>query len=70
MIIPDDRIDDFIKRWENAFGETLSRDEARTRAMQLIELYKAIGRGPSKERVARARQPPEEPRTRDELGGT
>ena len=44
MIIPDDRIDEFIKRWENAFGETLTREEARVRASQLIELYKTIGR--------------------------
>jgi len=46
MIIPDERIDDFIKRWENAFGETLSREEARARAMQLVEFYRMIGRHP------------------------
>ena len=46
MHIPDDRIDDFIKRWENAFDETLTREEARTKALQLIELYKMIGKRP------------------------
>jgi hypothetical protein len=46
MLIPDDRIDDFIRRWENAFDETLKREEARTKALQLIELYSAIGRRP------------------------
>jgi hypothetical protein len=44
MLIPDDRIDDFITRWEHAFGETLSRVEARTRAHQLVELFNEIGR--------------------------
>jgi hypothetical protein len=46
MLIPDDHIDDFIKRWEHAFGETLSREEARTRAHQLVELFNEIGRRP------------------------
>jgi hypothetical protein len=44
MLIPDDRIDDFIKRWKNAFDETLTREEARERAVQLVELYREIGR--------------------------
>lgn len=44
MIIPDEHIDDFIKRWEIAFGERLSREDARAKAVELIEFYKLIGR--------------------------
>ena len=46
MHIPDDRIDDFIKRWSYAFNETLTREEARARSYELIELYKVIGSCP------------------------
>jgi hypothetical protein len=42
MSIPDDRIDEFIELWERAFGERISRDDARKRAHQLVELYRAI----------------------------
>jgi hypothetical protein len=44
MLIPDERIDDFIARWEKAFGETLTRGEAHEKATQLIELYRIIAR--------------------------
>ena len=44
--LSDESIDDFIKCWEKAYGETLSRTEAIARAMELIELYKLIGRRP------------------------
>jgi hypothetical protein len=44
MLIPDEHIDDFIKRWEIAFGERLSREDARAKAIELIEFYKLIGR--------------------------
>ena len=44
MLIPDDRIDDFIKCWKNAFGEALTREEARAKSYELMELYKVIGR--------------------------
>jgi len=46
MQIPDGHIDDFITRWKHAFNETLTREEARTRAHQLVELFKEIGRRP------------------------
>ncbi len=49
MIIPEEHIDDFIKRWENAFNETLTREDARIKAMELLELYKMIGRRPAGE---------------------
>ena len=42
MMLRDDRIDEFVQLWERAFGERITRDEARTKAHQLIELYRAI----------------------------
>lgn len=42
MTIRDDRLDQFVQLWERAFGERISRDDARTRAHQLVELYRAI----------------------------
>lgn len=42
MRIPDDRIDDFIDRYEKAFAERLSHEEARSLAGRLLELYRLI----------------------------
>ena len=42
MQVPNDRIDEFIDLWERAFGERITRDAARARAHQLVELYRAI----------------------------
>jgi len=42
MRVPDDRIDEFITLWERAFGERIKRDQARTKARQLLELYRAM----------------------------
>jgi hypothetical protein len=42
MQVPNHRIDEFIDLWERAFGERITRDQARARAHQLLELYRAI----------------------------
>lgn len=42
MEIPDTRIDDFIARWERAFRERLTRDEARLIAGQVLRLYQQL----------------------------
>lgn len=42
-ISPED-IDDFIARWEAAFGERLARDEAEHHASRLLALYGVIAR--------------------------
>ena len=42
MQIPDDRIDDFIARWERAFGEHSRQDEARLIAARLFSLYREL----------------------------
>ena len=42
MQVPNDRIDAFIDLWERAFDERITRDQARIRAHQLIELHRAI----------------------------
>ena len=42
MTLRDDRLDEFVELWERAFGEHISRDDAQTRAHQLVELYRAI----------------------------
>jgi hypothetical protein len=44
MQVPNDRIDEFIVLWEQAFGERITRDDARARAHQLVELYRFISR--------------------------
>ena len=44
MQVPNDRIDEFIVLWEQAFGERITRDDARARAHQLVELYRMISR--------------------------
>jgi len=44
MPISDEHLDDFIKRWEHAFGETLTRAEAQHQAAKLIALYRVIAR--------------------------
>ena len=42
MPISNDRIDEFIQRYERAFGDRISREEARTMAAKLVNLYRLI----------------------------
>jgi hypothetical protein len=49
MTIPDEHLDDFIARWQKAYGETLTRSDALTRATELLELYKLIAKTPPKD---------------------
>jgi hypothetical protein len=42
MTLRDDRLDEFVELWERVFGERINRDDARTRAHHLVELYRAI----------------------------
>ena len=42
MIIPDDRLDDFIDRYERAYGERLSRENARPIATRVLDVYRLI----------------------------
>jgi hypothetical protein len=42
MAVPDARIDDFIARWKRAFGDELTRDEARTEAERVLHLYRRM----------------------------
>lgn len=44
MPVTDERIDDFIDRWELVFVERISREEARRIATQLINFYRLIVR--------------------------
>lgn len=46
MQIPDADIDDFIIRWKNAFNEDLTRDQARIRAAELLELFRYLAKRP------------------------
>jgi len=69
MQVLNDRIDEFIDLWGRAFGERITRDQARTRAHQLIELYGAI----SEDLALKNREAPppiaEEPDTASPPGG-
>lgn len=49
MQISDDQIDDFIGSWEIAFNERLTRDDARTKSTELLELFSLLARRPSAE---------------------
>ena len=50
MSIVDDRIEDFINRWEIAFGVRLTKEQAFARAHELVELYRELSRAlPTKE---------------------
>lgn len=44
MRVSDERIEDFLARWQSAFEETLSREEAHTIATQLLELGRRLRR--------------------------
>ena len=44
MAIPDADLDEFISRWEHAFGERLTRAEAQWQASRLIALYKLLAK--------------------------
>jgi len=48
MQISDDQIDEFMKSWEIAFNERLTREEARAKAAELSELFSRLsGQRPS-----------------------
>ena len=42
MLIPDEGLDDFIDRYERAYGDRLSREAARPIATGLVDLYRLI----------------------------
>ena len=46
MQISDDRIDEFITTWESAFNERLTRDDAKTKAAELLELFTLLASRP------------------------
>ncbi|HEX8300270.1 hypothetical protein [Sphingomonas sp.] len=44
MILPDDRLDDFIDRYERVYGERLSREEASPIATRVLDVYRLVTR--------------------------
>jgi hypothetical protein len=42
MAILDDRIDDFISRWQEVFGESITRDQAQVVAIKVLTFYRLI----------------------------
>jgi len=44
MQISDDQIDQFTRSWEVAFNERLSRDDAKAKAAELLELFSQLAR--------------------------
>lgn len=42
MSITDAELEDFIVRWENAFGERLTRSEAQCQAERLLNFFRLI----------------------------
>jgi hypothetical protein len=44
MHISDVRIADFVSRWQQAFGESITRDEAQLVATRLVRFYRMIVR--------------------------
>lgn len=50
MQISDDQIDEFMRSWEIAFNERLTRDDARRKATELLELFGLLAQRPSAEK--------------------
>jgi len=46
MQISDDQIDEFMRSWEIAFDERLRREDARTKAAELLELFTLLANRP------------------------
>jgi hypothetical protein len=46
MQISDNQIDEFARSWEIAFKERLARDDARTKAVELLELFSMLSTPP------------------------
>jgi hypothetical protein len=44
MLISDGRLDDFVRCWEQAFGQKLSRDAAQLIAGRLAHMYRQMSR--------------------------
>lgn len=44
MGITNERLDEFIDRWERTFSERLSREDARSIAARLVNFYRLISR--------------------------
>ena len=44
MTFSDRELDEFITRWEHAFGERLTRSEAERQAQRLVSLYKLLAK--------------------------
>ena len=42
MPFADDRLDDFNARWKQAFGEELTRDQAKYEADRVLHLYRRM----------------------------
>jgi hypothetical protein len=43
-MVSEARLDEFIRIWEQAFGETIERGEAAAIANRLVEFYRAVSR--------------------------
>jgi len=56
MQISDKDLDDFIRRWEKALGERLTRDQAAFEANKLLTFYRGLA-----EFAAKDPKPPSEP---------
>jgi hypothetical protein len=50
MLIPEGHIEDFIRRYEEAYRERLARDEARAIVTRLVALYERILKPPPSEK--------------------
>jgi hypothetical protein len=46
MTYSPDELDDFIAAWRDAFGETLSADEANVEASRVVRFYLFLSSGP------------------------
>ena len=44
MQISDDQIDEFVRSWEVAFNERLTREDARSKTAELLELFSLLAR--------------------------
>jgi hypothetical protein len=63
MQLPNDQIDAFIDLCDRAFGEVITRDQARAKAHQLIEFYRAVAEDLRSEQQAATPPPSAEGQT-------
>lgn len=60
MTLSDQQIRDFIRRWQQDFGETLSPERARAEAVRLLDFFAALAQALRRQRSQARDAPPKQ----------